>query len=440
MQGKNLQKTAENPGKLTISDEIVNFAPLSNKGVTRKKDTDVKLSNSDVISDVKKVDIADYNPQENGYKIDWLSFSFPSDQLNDVINDVMIDKFHYDISVFEKGKGRNFYNTGLTLGGYVNIYYNDVNEAVYGYSTNTANIVFTGQGMTDVVNRVGDTLEVLKIIFNIKDVSIARVDLAFDNFYDDGEVPSLELISSKLDSKEYRSPKRSHNIIKESDTEGKDLGHTVYIGKHTKTSEGNYYLRVYDKHSQYCQQKMAILPSIAEKTGVWQRWEFVFTKKKAHNIVNSLLNEPRYQNDVDIIFKEMLNTIVQFIEPTITKRGTEALRKHWKVCDWWTSFLTSKTKYKFKNRDVDANFERMLIWLSNAVAPTIKTLSIICDNYGYDFFELLQEFPFKEELSKKHIRAINDDKLNQDMVNNLISLFVNGDLIIKKGDESDEDI
>ena len=440
MQGKISQKTAKNLGIETFSKENVSSTPYTNKGVTRKKDTDMKLSNSDVISDVKKVDISSYNPQENGYKIDWLSFSFPSEQLNDVINDVMIDKFHYDINVFEQGKGRNFYNTGLTLGGYVNIYYNDVNEAVYGYSTNTANIVFTGQGMTDVVNRVGDTLEVLKIIFNIKDVSIARVDLAFDNFYDDGEVPSLELISSKLDSKEYRSPKRSHNIIKESDTEGKDLGHTVYIGKHTKTSEGNYYLRVYDKHSQYCQQKMAILPSIAEKTGVWQRWEFVFTKKKAHNIVNSLLNEPRYQNDVDIIFKEMLNTIVQFIEPTITKSGNEALRKHWKVCDWWTSFLTSKTKYKFKNRDVDANFERMLIWLSNAVAPTIKTLSIICDNYGYDFFELLQNFPYKEELSKKHKRAINDDKLNQDRVNNLISLFMNGDLIIKKGDESDENL
>ena len=440
MQGKISQKTAKNLGIETFSKENVSSTPYTNKGVTRKKDTDMKLSNSDVISDVKKVDISSYNPQENGYKIDWLSFSFPSEQLNDVINDVMIDKFHYDINVFEQGKGRNFYNTGLTLGGYVNIYYNDVNEAVYGYSTNPANIVFTGQGMTDVVNRVGDTLEVLKIIFNIKDVSIARVDLAFDNFYDDGEVPSLELISSKLDSKEYRSPKRSHNIIKESDTEGKDLGHTVYIGKHTKTSEGNYYLRVYDKHSQYCQQKMAILPSIAEKTGVWQRWEFVFTKKKAHNIVNSLLNEPRYQNDVDIIFKEMLNTIVQFIEPTITKSGNEALRKHWKVCDWWTSFLTSKTKYKFKNRDVDANFERMLIWLSNAVAPTIKTLSIICDNYGYDFFELLQNFPYKEELSKKHKRAINDDKLNQDRVNNLISLFMNGDLIIKKGDESDENL
>lgn len=440
MQGKISQKTAKNLGIETFSKENVSSTPYTNKGVTRKKDTDMKLSNSDVISDVKKVDISSYNPQENGYKIDWLSFSFPSEQLNDVINDVMIDKFHYDINVFEQGKGRNFYNTGLTLGGYVNIYYNDVNEAVYGYSTNTANIVFTGQGMTDVVNRVGDTLEVLKIVFNIKDVSIARVDLAFDNFYDDGEVPSLELISSKLDSKEYRSPKRSHNIIKESDTEGKDLGHTVYIGKHTKTSEGNYYLRVYDKHSQYCQQKMAILPSIAEKTGVWQRWEFVFTKKKAHNIVNSLLNEPRYQNDVDIIFKEMLNTIVQFIEPTITKSGNEALRKHWKVCDWWTSFLTSKTKYKFKNRDVDANFERMLIWLSNAVAPTLKTLSIICENYGYDFFELLQNFPYKEELSKKHIRAINDDKLNQDRVNNLISMFVNGDLIINKGDESDEDI
>lgn len=440
MQGKISQKTAENLGIETFSKENVSSTPYTNKGVTKDKTTFIDVNKSDVISDVKKVDVADYNPQENGYKIDWLSFSFPSDQLNDVLNDVMIDKFHYDINVFEKGKGRNFYNTGLTLGGYVNIYYNDVNEAVYGYSTNTANIVFTGQGMTDVVNRVGDTLEVLKTVFSIKDVSIARVDIAFDNFFKDSEVPSLELISSKLDSKEYRSPKRSHNIIKESDTEGNDLGHTIYLGKHTKTSAGNYYLRVYNKYGQYTNQKMAILPSIAEQTGCWERWEFVFTKAKAHNIVNSLLNEPRYQNDVDIIFKEMLNTTVQFIEPTLTNSGNEASRKRWKVCEWWTAFLTSPIKYKFKNSDVDADFERMLIWLSNAVAPTIKTLSIICENYGYDFFDLLQNFPFKDELSKKHIRAINDDKLNQDRVNNLISLFVNGNLIIKKGDESDEDI
>ena len=128
----------------------------------------------------------------------------------------------------------------------------------------------------------------------------------------------------------------------------------------------------------------------------------------------------------------MLNTIVQFIEPTFTNKGNEALRKHWVVCEWWTSFLTSKTKYKFKNSDNDADFERMLVWIANAVAPTIRTISLICDNYGYDFFEILQKFPFKDEFSKKHIRAINDDKLNQDKVNHLISLFVNGKMIAKK--------
>ena len=316
MQDKNSQKITENPGKLTISDEIVNFAPYSNKGVTRKKDTDMKLSNSDVKSDVKTNDIQDYDPLENGYKIDWLSFSFPSVLLEDVLTDVMINTFGYDIARFDVVNGRNFYNSGLSLGGYVNIYYNDVTKAVYGYSTNTANIVFTGQGMTDVVNRVGDTLEVLRAVFSIKDVSIARVDIAFDNFYKDSEVPSLELISNKLEAREYCSAKRSHNIIKQSDTEGNELGHTVYIGKHTKTSEGNYYLRIYDKHAQYVNQKMAMLPSVAKATGYWQRWEFVFTKKKAHNIVNSLLNEERYQNDVNLIFKEMLNTVVRFVEPT----------------------------------------------------------------------------------------------------------------------------
>lgn len=436
MNVKDLQKTAEIPGIEAFSKENASITPRTNKGVTRDKIHSKQLENIDVISDVTKKEFNIYNPQENGYKIDWLSFSFPSEQLADVLKKVMTEKFHYDIDVFEKGKGRNFYNTGLTLGGYVNIYYNDDTQTVYGYSKKTANIVFTGQGMTDVVNRVGNTLDVLRTVFSIKGVSIARVDLAFDNFFKDGEVPSLELISRKLDSKEYKSPKRSHNIIKESDTEGNDLGHTVYIGKHVKTSAGNYYLRIYNKYGEYVNHKMAILPSIAEKTGSWERWEFVFTKKKAHNIVNSLLNEPRYQNDVDIIFKEMLNTTVQFIEPTFNNKGNEVLRKRWKVCDWWTSFLTSPIKYKFKNRDVDADFEKMLIWISNAVAPTIKTLSIICENYGYNFFELLQNFPFQDELSKKNKRAINDYKLNQDNVNRLISMFLNGQMICK-GDNNE---
>ena len=433
MQGNNTPKTAENPGIETFSKENVSSTPYTNKGVTRLENPGVEPQEVDVKADVKTSDINDYNPLENGYKIDWLSFSFPSALLEDVLTDVLMTQFGYDLGRFEKVNGRNFYNTGLSLGGYVNIYYNDVTKAVYGYSTNTANIVFTGQGMTDVVNRVGDTLDVLRAVYSIQDVSIARVDIAFDNFYRDSEVPSLELISSKLEAREYCSAKRSHNIIKQSDTEGNELGHTVYIGKHTKTSEGNYYLRIYDKHAQYINQKMAMLPSVAEATGYWQRWEFVFTKKKAQNIVNSLLNEERYQNDVNKIFKEMLNTTVRFVQPTF-KDGELLPRKDWDKCDWWTAFLTSDKPYKFRNKDNDANVEKMLIWVSNAVAPTIKTLSVIFDNYGYDFFEILQDFPFKE-LGKKHNRVINDEKLNQAKVNELVSLFANGDFIISKEDD-----
>lgn len=433
MKGNNTPKTTENTGKLTFSQENVNFAPHSNKGVTRLESPGVEPQKTDVKADVKTIDIDSYNPLENGYKIDWLSFSFPSKILEAVLTDVVIGAFGYDLTRFDVINGRNFYNTGLSLGGYVNIYYNDVSKAVYGFSSDTANIVFTGQGMTDVVNRVGDTFDVLRAVFNIPDVSIARVDIAFDNFYPDSEVPSLELISSKLEAREYCSAKRSHNIIKQSDTEGNQLGHSVYLGKHTKTSEGNYFLRVYDKHAQYVNQKMAMLPSVAEATGYWQRWEFVFTKKKAHNIVNSLLNEERYQNDVNKIFKEMLNTVVRFVQPTF-KDGELLPRKDWEKCDWWTAFLTSDKPYKFKNKDVDANVERMLIWVSNAVAPTLKTLSVVFDNYGYDFFEILQNFPFRE-LGKKHKRVINDEKLNQANVNELVSLFANGDFIINKEGE-----
>ena len=119
MQGKDTLKTAENLGIETFSKENVSSTPYTNKGVTKDKSTPISKGNGDVETDVNFNKDKDYNPQENGYKIDWLSFSFPSDCLRDVIDDVMTSTFHYDINDFEKIKGRNFYNTGLTLGEYI---------------------------------------------------------------------------------------------------------------------------------------------------------------------------------------------------------------------------------------------------------------------------------------------------------------------------------
>lgn len=429
--------------KTPITDDIdtditndITFSGIMKSKISKYSDERLDIIDDTILEEALTYTdtIGDINDdiEGNTYKIDWLSFTFPVEHLDEVFNKIMVGQFKYSLDDFEKGKPKNFYNTTYTIGNYVNIMYNaDINgDIMKGNKSATANIVFTGQGMSDVRNRVGSFMAVLRTVWAIPDVSIARVDIAFDSFYKNSEVPHLSLISKKLDLKEYKSPKRSHNIVKEEDSEGNIYGHTCYIGSsRTKSSEGSYYGRVYSKYHQYLHHKNAQLPELVQKTKHWERWELVFTKKKAHHIVNSLLNEPRYQNDINMIFKEMLGVLITFLEPTTTRDGVLQRKTRWDTCKWWTDFLNSDKKYQFTKVDHDADFTGMLHWIANAVAPTINVLTMILDNYGYDFIEILKAYPHKQELSKKHIRAMNDIKrISQDKVNHLVKAFATGEM------------
>ena len=429
--------------KTPITDDIdtditndITFSGIMKSKISKYSDERLDIIDDTILEEALTCTdtIGDINDdiEGNTYKIDWLSFTFPVEHLNEVFNKIMVGQFKYSLDDFEKGKPKNFYNTTYTIGNYVNIMYNaDINgDIMKGNKSTTANIVFTGQGMSDVRNRVGSFMAVLRTVWAIPDVSIARVDIAFDSFYKESEVPQLSLISKKLDLKEYKSPKRSHNIVKEEDSEGNIYGHTCYIGSsRAKSSEGSYFGRVYSKYHQYLHHKNAQLPELVQKTKHWERWELVFTKKKAHHIVNSLLNEPRYHNDINMIFKEMLGVLITFLEPTTTRDGVLQRKTRWDTCKWWTDFLESDKKYQFTKIDHDADFTGMLHWIANAVAPTINVLTMILDNYGYDFIEILKAYPHKQELSKKHIRAINTTKTaTQDKVNSLIKAFATGEM------------
>lgn len=392
----------------------------------------------DIIDDTKLEEVSNSsditfdttNEGDNSYKIDWLSFTFPVEYFDEVFQKIMVGQFKYSKDDFEEASPKNYYNTTKTIGNYVNIMYNIESKPIKGNTSDTVNIVFTGQGMSDLRNRVGSFIGILKTVWAIPNVSIARIDIAFDSFHKKSEVPHLSLISKKLDLKEYKSPKRSHNIVKEEDSEGNIYGHTCYIGSsRTKSSEGSYYGRVYSKYHQYLHHKNAQLPELVQKTKHWERWELVFTKKKAHHIVNSLLNEPRYQNDINMIFKEMLGLLITFLEPTRTRAGKLQRKTRWNTCKWWTDFLNSNKKYQFTKEDHDADFTGMLHWIANAVAPTINVLNMILNQYGYDFIDLLKEYPYKQDLSKKHIRAMNDVKrVRQETINALVKAFATGEM------------
>nr|MBC9710015.1 hypothetical protein [Enterococcus sp.] len=74
-----------------------------------------------------------------GYKVDW--FQCTESSKNDEILDVLdsnfgyfLEKIGYNFDDFEVASPRYFYNSGLTLGRYINIYYDDEGKGINQYS------------------------------------------------------------------------------------------------------------------------------------------------------------------------------------------------------------------------------------------------------------------------------------------------------------------
>ena len=77
------------------------------------------------------------------YKVDWFSFTVSDtfDGGEDGKDFVLLENLGYDINDFETVPGRYFYNSGITLGRYVNIYYNDYEKDLTVYISLFYNVI-----------------------------------------------------------------------------------------------------------------------------------------------------------------------------------------------------------------------------------------------------------------------------------------------------------
>lgn len=361
------------------------------------------------------------------YKLDWLTFTIPFDEElvapTTKIKEIL-SLFNYELHEFEDTNGKFFYTSGITLGNYVNLYFNgDVNRT--SINKNKLTIVFTGQGCTDLYNRLNGDID--RLFKEIKKLSanVTRIDLALDDFTGDIK---LQKIEDKLVKGHYKSSLKSYSIVKSSDTNKSDLGNTIYIGS-TKSSD--YYLRIYDKKSQY-EQKSQQLPEVAEK--YWNRFEICYKKEKANEIFNELLNG----TSEDRIFKTTLRKIIEILEPTKTKEGTHKNKSRWNKCLWWEKFLELNEKITFSNHERDLDLGRLLDWLTTAVVPSIKLLEELLkarglDEKGVDIYSILERIPTPLSKSKKQNRLLNDAlTLSESELLKYLSLFQRGVSISSK--------
>lgn len=332
-----------------------------------------------------------------GYRVDWLALTISDslDQISDKFELLLLESLGYNVEEFQEIPGKYFYNSGLTLGGYVNIYYNDVKKDVYPNSSMSRNYVWTGQGCTDLAQKIDCNWNLFfKSLLDLK-VKITRIDLALDDYH---AIVDMNKMERKLKLGEYRSSKKSYNVIKEADVNGEIKGHSIYVGARSRSAKGCYFLRCYNKYAQY-KSKAQIPPEKALETGKWQRYEISYTKKKAHKVVERL----GYQGQtISSIFQETARDIVEFL----VRDKKQSNKTRWKTCKWWEDFLDGAKKAQLGDPEIDVDLGRTLKWIRISVLPSIKLMQDIFQERNLDFYDLMKKSEVGE-YSKKMNRLQN---------------------------------
>lgn len=337
------------------------------------------------------------------YKIDWFAFtvSDESDFLEGEEDFVLLKILGYDVGEFEPVPGRYFYNSGVTLGGYVNVYYNDYSKEVARNTSRSRNYVFTGQGCTDLAQKIDNKWHMLLkdlVDFGIK---VTRLDIALDDFHG---VVSFDKMEQKLKKGHYRSSKKTYNVVKQADVNGDIKGHTIYIGSKGKSSSGSFFLRCYDKYAQY-KTKAQIPPQEAINSGVWQRYEIAFSKKKAQKIVDLMINDGQ---TISSIFMDTMRNIVEFLEPAKTQeKEVHKNKNRWKVSSWWSNFLDGAGKVSLGDPERDLDLGGLLRWMRVSVVPALKLLEELGEEKDFDIYEIIKDITVGE-YSKKQNRLLNN--------------------------------
>lgn len=371
-----------------------------------------------------------YSPTAKlSYKVDWLSFTKKIKKSNFKITiHQIIDYLGYDLELFEEIPGRYFFNSGLTLGNFINIFWNDPSKPVTKYSSEVVSFHFSGVGTTDLAdklvqvygseNREQNWIKFFKFLLSIE-CKVTRIDLALDDFTG---LNNFELMISKLKSGSYRSVKKTYSISRGADQQGRSSGLTIYLGQPVKTSKGYHILRMYKKLAEF-EAKNQLPPKIARESGVWDRYELEFTKAKAVNVITKIIEAGKFSP----VYLGILRSTLEFLNPVRNSKGQILKNKHiWKVCPWWENFLQECEAVKIGSDDVrQVELADLLNWVRIAVVPSLRLLEQIGLDHGFDIYDIIKSCDV--QFSKKQKRLyLNSKTVSPDLMNLYLNEFKEG--------------
>ena len=345
-------------------------------------------------------------------KVDWLSFTLlPQVDIKNGQRFQMLKYLGYKKEDFEKISGRFFYNSGKTLGRYLNVYYDDYSKEISKYSAKNILYVWTGQGSTDLAKRIekkyglGWEQSWFKFFEYLQKLGakVTRIDLAVDCYHKELDLSHLE---KRLRTGSFKSLKRRWNVIKQRDTEGNIRAYTLYVGQSRgKTSQkGGSFVRFYDKYAE-SKAKAVVMPREVEDvingggSRSWIRAEQQFNKGKAQECVNEILRRRSFGE----VYYGTLRSTVEILQPSRKNKD----KKTWKLDPMWAKFLRDTRKITLSDPERNLAIGRLLRWIAVAVIPSLKLIDILGTARGFNIYQLIREHKIGG-FQKKQKRLLED--------------------------------
>lgn len=287
---------------------------------------------------------------DNCYLIDWFSASCCVDDYSEIFDILGFNSLEV-CSSFQSGYGHHGYGKSLYLNGlYIyHDYYDDPRRCwveMSGTGCRTFETYSEGVTFSDLFRRcVGD-----EPFFKLN-----RVDLAYDIYNDQllfdrmKSAVSSGCVISKFGSYELTEGQKLQGGLSCPDY----VGRTMYFG----SSKSELLFRLYDKK----------LERIRDDIDSWYRWEIVFHREKALELVTNLLSS----DDVGAVFSAYLNEYISVRERSFT----DSNYRRWNVPDWWRRFVqTSEHINYLSKKDESYNVYNAQFLIEHQYGNTIDVI------------------------------------------------------------------
>lgn len=332
---------------------------------------------------------------ENSYLFDWLSFTVPVRNFNDLtVRSVrsFLKELGLDFNFDAREKGAYGYTNSLSYANAINVLYNDLESLV----TNSEDrlkqaldmgihVEMTGQGCRYFEgSENNDWIEFFNLLRSLG-AKFKRLDIALDDYK---KMIKFSTVKEKIRSGEVVSLSRKRDVIEtkitqkeEFNNKGDSKGLTVYFG----TRASNIYIRFYDKKKE--QEGKGIKVDVSS----WQRYEIVLRNEKATDFIERFCEGETF----DTLYLGVLSGAIRFID-----KGTDSNKARWETSPFWIEFLRGAEAIKLKSHEVNPEIGKTINWFDKSVVGSVLLLSSIAEKEGLNFSEILKDS--KRELSERH--------------------------------------